>query len=67
MEFLRRKSDPRLRYQCQFGSSLDDFEAGSSEPIVESINDTWERVLIFDDPTHANAPKRFGRVLVELP
>jgi hypothetical protein len=67
MEFLRRKSDTRLTYRCQFGSSLNDFENSDQEPVVESINENWERVIIIDEPAHANAPRRFGRVLVELP
>ena len=63
LQYLRRKGVAGLSYTAQFGASLDDFAAGGI-PVVESIDDTWERVTVPD--TGGGAPNRFGRVMVTL-
>ena len=70
IEFLRRKASTSsgLTYRPQFGSALASGQPGSfadagGTPTVESINSTWERVVIED--TVSGASRRFGRLLVE--
>lgn len=69
VEFLRRKSTSGsgLAYAAQFCDTL--LETGSggwadaaATPVVTSIDDTWERVVVED--SSPNAPRRFARVKI---
>ena len=67
IEFLRRKAStqPGITYTPQFGSSpgaLSDFTG--TETSVDTLDSTWERVVVEDPAPAANA--RFGRLKVEL-
>jgi hypothetical protein len=65
LQYLRRKGVPGLSYTAQFGTSLDDFANAGGSPVVESIDDAWERVTIAD-VGGGSASTRFGRVVVTL-
>lgn len=41
--------------------------APSATPLIESINDQWERVVHNEAPDPAAPPTSFGRVSVEIP
>lgn len=69
VEFLRRKdaTGSGLAYAAQFGETLLDTGVGSwadatATPVVTSIDETWERVVIEDHTL--NAPRRFARVKI---
>lgn len=64
LQFLRRKNVPGLSYVPQFGSTLGDLLPTNAVPVVESLDDNWERVTVPDSGAPANSPKRFGRVKV---
>ncbi|QJE97459.1 Ig-like domain-containing protein [Luteolibacter luteus] len=65
LQYLRRKGVPGLHYVPQFGASLGDFADAASAPVVESIDDQWERVTV-PDPAGAGDGRRFGRVVVTI-
>jgi uncharacterized repeat protein (TIGR03806 family) len=65
LQYLRRKGVPGLVYTPRFGASLDDFADAGGPPVIESIDDDWERVTVAD-PAGAGPPRRFGRVGVAL-
>lgn len=69
VEFLRRKATTGsgLVYAAQFSETLLETGPGAwadttATPVVTSIDETWERVVIED--TLPNAPRRFVRVKV---
>lgn len=68
-EFIRRRGDPNLTYEVQFGTNPnetppDGFSA-STEPEVSTVIDPgFKRVIIDDSTTTATDPKRFGRVKI---
>lgn len=64
LQYLQRKGVPGLSYTPQFGAELDDFADATGTPVVEGIDDDWERVTIPD--TGGGASARFGRVVVTL-
>ena len=65
LQYLRRKGVAGLNYTPQFGSILTDFTDAPSPPVVESIDDEWERVTV-PDPGGAGPDRRFGRVVVTM-
>ena len=65
LQYLRRKGVAGLAYVPQFGASLDDFNDAASVPLVEGIDDAWERVTV-PDPGGAGPVRRFGRVIVTM-
>ena len=69
VEYVRRKASTNsgLIYEVQFCDNLLSTGPGSwtttvALPIVTSIDDTWERVVILDAVT--GTTRRFGRVKV---
>ena len=69
IEFLRRKtaSNSGLTYTAQFCDTLLDTGTGgwtdaTGSPVITSIDETWERVVIEDETV--NATRRFGRVKI---
>ena len=69
VEYVRRKAstNSRLTNEVQFCDNLLSTGPGSwtttvALPIVTSIDDTWERVVILDTVTGTS--RRFGRVKV---
>ena len=65
LQYLRRKGVAGLDYVPQFGSILTDFTDASSPPVVDSLDEEWERVTV-PDPGGAGPARRFGRVVVTM-
>jgi uncharacterized repeat protein (TIGR03803 family) len=68
VEFLRRKGSG-LIYTPMRSSTLSpgSFVAMSGTPVVTSIDDNWERVVIQESANPATLPKSFAMVEVRLP
>jgi formylglycine-generating enzyme required for sulfatase activity len=66
IEYIRRKasSNPGITYTVQFSSDLQSWTVASLPETVVSIDGTWERVFVMDDPP-AGSSRRMGRVKVE--
>lgn len=66
MEYIRRKasSAPGISYAVQFASDLHDWAEPGLPETATSIDDTWERVSVTDDPP-PGILRRFGRVKIE--
>jgi immune inhibitor A len=66
VEFVRRKGTPGIQYAVQFSASLDStaWQASSESPVVTSIDEEWERVVVQDGVSLQQARKRFARVEV---
>lgn len=60
LEYLRRK-DSGLVYTPQFGTRLDNFAPITETPVVTSIDDNWERVVV---EKALSTPTGFARVKV---
>jgi ELWxxDGT repeat protein len=67
-EFLRRK-DSGLVYTPQKSTGLDGtgWAPVAASPVVESIDDQWERVVYTEAPDPTPASACFGRVEVSIP
>jgi trimeric autotransporter adhesin len=68
VEFLRRKGSG-LVYTAKRSSTLSpgSFVAMSGTPVVTSIDDNWERVVVQESADPATLPKSFAMVEVGLP
>lgn len=67
LEYLRRKAstNPGITYTPQFSGDLDMWTDFSGAESVNSIDTTWERVVI-DDVPPPGATERYGRLKVVL-
>jgi hypothetical protein len=67
MEYVRRVGDV-LKYTPQFSSGLnpEDWVDASSRVVVTPIDTKWERCIVEDTLTTADAVRRFARVAVRL-
>lgn len=67
IEYLRRRDDPRLEYRAEFGGSLPSgFGEATGTETVTRVNANFDRVIINDAATILTAPRRFGRVVLDL-
>jgi hypothetical protein len=66
IEYIRRKasSNPGVTYTVEFSSDLKIWTAASLPETVVSIDDTWERVVVMDNPPIGSS-SRMGRVKIE--
>lgn len=65
VEFVRRRRAAHLRYEVRFSDDASDAAAWrdpGAEPVVTTIDDQWERVVVDDTVTSATRPRRFARV-----
>ena len=67
VEYIRRKAstDPGVTYTAQFTGTLGSWQNSTTLEIVESIDATWERVIVQDHI--AGSARRFVRVQVLPP
>ena len=65
LEFIRRKAagNPGIEYKAKFSSTLSVWTDPTSAATVTFIDDTWERVIVEDQPP-TGAKTRFARVEV---
>ena len=68
VEFVRRRGG-LITYAVQFWNLLDTagWEPAVNAPTVTVIDANWERVVVEDNVTMADASQRFGRVVVSKP
>ncbi len=68
IEYIRRKAstNPGITYTPEFTSDLSGWQAATGTQSVQSIDATWERVVVVD-PAGAGQASRFGRIRVSTP
>ena len=66
VEFLRRKSSG-LTYTPKISEDLRNFQVMTGTSSVESIDETWERVIVRKSCNPAVTPKVYGTVELSLP
>lgn len=65
VEYLRRKNAAGLTYAVGFSDNLLSWDPPLLPESITPINSTWERVVVPDSVSPADAASRFGRVTVE--
>lgn len=66
LAFLRRKTDPALRYTVQFSEDLHEWLDAPGPEIVTPLDDTWDEVYLIDSEGQFRQQRRYVRVRVDL-